>query len=214
MSAIHAPMFSGGDPHFANVLLLMHLETTGFIDEAGHTVVNTGAGSITADQVKFGSKSYVPTSEISTYYPQLESTSSDFAIGTSDLTIEAFVYITNYAGDKRLFVFDGVNFFSEIQANTGKLSGYSSGTIGGVGNPVPLNQWVHVAFVRSGGVVSGYINGVSQWSAAHTYNYTATAVDAVYGVGGSYWYIDELRVTKYARYTANFTPPTAPFPNS
>jgi hypothetical protein len=78
--------------------------------------------------------------------------------------------------------------------------------------------WNHFALVRSGTTTTLYYNGVSVLSITDSKNYTGTYLV----VGGYYsttyvWngYIDDLRITKgYARYTANFTPPTAAFFNT
>jgi hypothetical protein len=91
-----------------------------------------------------------------------------------------------------------------------------------LGNSVYANMptagnWVHVAFVRTG-IYSNqckcYINGTlgnsdidnKNWGTATDNTIGATA-SGNYGFNG---YIQDLRVTKgLARYTANFTPPTA-----
>jgi hypothetical protein len=81
------------------------------------------------------------------------------------------------------------------------------------------SAWRHVAVTRSGTTVRGFIDGVQQGSSA-TVSTSFSARRVV--VGGQFrdngfisGYIDDLRITKgYARYTANFTPPTAAFPNT
>jgi hypothetical protein len=84
-----------------------------------------------------------------------------------------------------------------------------------------VNTWRHVAIVKSSNITTMYVDGVSQGTWADSTNYTGTTAI----VGGRFaalsgdqrslnGYIDELRITKgVARYTANFTPPTAPFPD-
>jgi hypothetical protein len=89
-----------------------------------------------------------------------------------------------------------------------------------------LNTWHHIAVSRSGSSIRAFANGTQAGS-------TATNTDAfthnkagnrplrigelndgtyLFGVNG---YIDDIRITKgVARYTASFTPPTEPFPNS
>ena len=76
--------------------------------------------------------------------------------------------------------------------------------------------WYHVAVVRNSGTTKLYINGTQLFSVTDTTNYTGT----VLGVGGIYstaylmnGYLQDLRITRgIARYTTNFTPPTAALP--
>ncbi len=82
-----------------------------------------------------------------------------------------------------------------------------------------VNTWYHVAAVLNGGTMLLFINGVLEAS---------TPMSGVVGANtnpltvGSFWngserseffngYIDELRISNTARWTANFTPPTIPY---
>ena len=74
---------------------------------------------------------------------------------------------------------------------------------------IPLSQWNHIALVINGTIIKLYINGVESASA------TGTGLsDASWGFTiGQYnntsinGYIDDLRITRYARYTSGFTVP-------
>jgi hypothetical protein len=76
--------------------------------------------------------------------------------------------------------------------------------------------WYHVAVARASGVARFFVNGTLVTSASHTYNFTSTnlVIGGYYSTSYLYnGYIDDFRITKgFARYTANFTPPTAAFP--
>lgn len=79
--------------------------------------------------------------------------------------------------------------------------------------------WYHIAVVRQSGVIRFYVNGIQQTT-------TLTSSEPISGPWrvGAYsdtvnyrWNgrIDELRITRdVARYTANFSPPTQPFPDA
>lgn len=80
-------------------------------------------------------------------------------------------------------------------------------------NPIPLGQWVNMAIVNDGSAVKYYMNGVqftppSNWQAS-TGNLKKMYF---YGAPGfAYSYYDELRISKGALYTENYTPASAPF---
>lgn len=116
--------------------------------------------------------------------------------------------------------------FAGSSANTGYDIGGENTITGRMGAPT-RDAWNHVAVTRAGNVYRGFINGVqgyTQTLALTPYdanprgvcvgaNYATTwgSGTPINSVNGK---IKELRITKgRARYTANFAPPAAPFPN-
>jgi len=84
------------------------------------------------------------------------------------------------------------------------------------------NTWYHVAITRESGVFKLWINGNNEASRTATINLEnpgTTQRDMRIGMGDSSTdnsyngYIDELRVSNIARYSANFTPATSAFTN-
>jgi hypothetical protein len=76
-------------------------------------------------------------------------------------------------------------------------------------------QWFHVAFVRSSGTLTLYINGQEKASSSTAQSYSTLSAPANLGFDGSsaffVGYMDEFRVSDIARWTSDFTPPTAPY---
>ena len=84
---------------------------------------------------------------------------------------------------------------------------------------VTLNQWYHMAVVRAGTVIKTFVDGV-QVGADYAIGTTAfrngTAPLRILGdartTGNDFnGYADELRISKVARWTSDFTVPTAPY---
>ncbi len=80
---------------------------------------------------------------------------------------------------------------------------------------IPSGAWTHVALVREAGEFRLYIGGrlVASNTAVDAYVQTATFafgadLSGAHGLAG---HLDEIRVCESAVYTADFTPPTAPF---
>jgi hypothetical protein len=79
------------------------------------------------------------------------------------------------------------------------------------------NTWHHCAIVRNGSTITLYVDGVSRGSGTDTTSFEGNGGQIYIGynnLGGNDFtgYIDDLRITKgVARYTTNFTPPTAAF---
>jgi hypothetical protein len=82
---------------------------------------------------------------------------------------------------------------------------------------VAAGNWYHIAMVRSNGTVTTYLNGnsVASFSFSDTVGNggTFTIGSATNNVANFNGWIDELRISNSARYTANFTPSTTPFQN-
>jgi hypothetical protein len=81
------------------------------------------------------------------------------------------------------------------------------------------NTWYHIAVTRASGTLRIFVDGVLSNSTSNTTNLSSTVALEIgnqvnLGAGGTLnGYLDDIRITKgYARYTANFTPPTAAFP--
>ncbi len=85
------------------------------------------------------------------------------------------------------------------------------------GGTIAYNQWVHFAVVRNSGTMNLYINGTSVDSISATASLNGVGSNLIVGAPGDnladgmHGYLEDFRITKgLARYTANFTPPTAP----
>ncbi len=140
--------------------------------------------------------------------------------GTHDFTIEAWVYktadnvmiLSNQDGgtDSNYISFktDGTNTTVQLRDANGQAFAY--------GAAVTTNTWNHLAVSRSSGIVRVFVNGVSGTPVTITKD-TPVRSTIIGGflmpdyIGYMTGYIQDLRITKGpARYTANFTPPTAP----
>lgn len=226
------------DAFFSNVSSLLHFDgadgSTTFTDEKGIIWTPSGDAKISTAQSKFGGASglfdgagdYVSCAA-----------SSDFDISTENLTFECFLRLD--AGETNGFLFSNRGIAGSLYANWnvavigGKLRAeFSDQNTGGPGTirlsllsamTLSTGVWHHVAVVRSGSNVKIYLNGVQDATGTLSANPAAAAVGSVFigyeqGQGSTYYlkgWIDDLRITKgVARYTADFTPPTAAFPSA
>jgi hypothetical protein len=151
-----------------------------------------------------------------------------YDFGTGDFTIECWVYSSTtqayYAGLISFAGNGGAGLTIGFGNQDSKLRIVWDGTQRILASTaMPTGAWTHIAVVRYGSTVTVYQSGVS----VGTNNISTSAMPAnsplVDGaIGRLYWdtndyyfngYIDDFRITKgYARYTANFTPPTAVLP--
>jgi hypothetical protein len=157
--------------------------------------------------------------------------SSNFALGTGDFTIECWIYVTAAFGtsgsgrgvlmSNRTVVSGSTSFV--LQHYNGKIYFGTPNTDifpTGSNTTMTINTWYHVAVTRNSGTARLFLNGVSDATpvTGDTTNFSDTS--AVYiGCDGTYGlplysytgYISDSRIVKgTAVYTANFTPPTAP----
>jgi len=146
-------------------------------------------------------------------------TSADFAFGTGDFTIEAWVYKTDSASWRILldqnYSSSGISIWTDT-AN--KLKYYSGSGLKLTSTvEVPQDVWTHISLVRASASTKFYINGQSassSWSDTIDYSTNVPfkiASDNNTGAYGYNGYISDVRVVKgTAIYTSNFTPNSAP----
>lgn len=160
-------------------------------------------------------------------YLEVIGTNADLALGTGDFTIDFWMRPDTVSVACFLF-----NYFPAGAAVSGKL-GISLTSAGRIGvflsptetitssNTLTVGTWYHVAVVRHSGTVKIYIDGIERASAANSVDYTSTTNRPRIGKTGSDdtgltsqygGYIDELRIViGTAAWTADFTPPAAPY---
>ena len=219
-----------GDPHWDKVVALLHFDGD-FVDVSQYPKVFTphvGATTSTEQKVFGKASCYLNTGK-------LIATSQDFDLlgAMSPYTIEMWIrpsstgkWILSTGGGRVGWnSTDGIHLL--ITTNEGTLNFQVSS---GVSKPfdfhhtsgILVNQWSFVAVSYDGNgkfylSVGGEVESFSATPTRPTGN-PILEVGSVFGSSlGSYTYsgyIDELRITKgIARYTEDFTPPTAPFPN-
>ncbi len=210
-----------------NTQLLTSMTNGAIFDNAMMNDLETvGNAQISTSVVKYGTGSmYFDGDTDYVGFPKNENVN----FGSGNFTIEFWVNWIAFGSDKKycISVTNGSNYWqfnhdsstgvgflynngsgATIVINQGNNSGWSTGT------------WYHVALVRNGTALTVYRNGTSLASGTLS---VALTNQTTFCIGGSAGfptttmngYIDDLRITKgYARYTANFTPPTAAFPNT
>jgi hypothetical protein len=218
--AVIWPAGAGGDPDFANVSLLLHMNgsnsSTTFTDSSSNAITVTGYGNaqISTAQSKFGGASAY--FDGNNDYLLTASSLAPLQMGTGDFTVEMFIRPTSSVASYKALLALTDESIDNFYILSGQLVWYNSGTAAGT---IAVDTWYHVAASRQGTSLRVFIDGVLINTSTNSNNITLGRV-AVGGPGAlnGDWFqgwIDELRITKgVARYTANFAPPTAPFPDA
>jgi hypothetical protein len=218
----------GGDPYFSSVSLLLHMDgtnaSTSFVDSGPNalTVTSVGNAQISTAQSKYGGASgyFDGTGD----YLQI-SNNTVFNL-PGDFTVEAWFYASNLASSPCI-----AGKWEASKVSWALIVGTASATfaVGNNGSYVASlsfsttltnNTWYHIAATRSGSSIKCFING-SQIGSTQTNssNCSSTSIFAVGFLNSSspaYFqgYIDDLRISRFARYASNFTPPTAALPTT
>lgn len=221
---------SSADPHYASVSVLLHLDgadgSTTFTDSSPNPKTFTGADTvptISTAQSKFGgaSASFGGGKIAAAYDPS-------FNLNGVSWTIEFFAYRTSASNGTFItrrtsnispyeFRFDSSGSVQALLSNAA-TDNWDVVFFTWSGVTAALNTWCHVAICGAGGVIRVFIDGVeasNQLAGAILGSSTGGLYVGKGPDNSFYGYIDEFRLTNgVARYTANFTPPSAPFPVS
>jgi hypothetical protein len=200
-----------------NVALLTNFTNAGIYDATSKNDLETvGNAQISTTQSKWGgsSISFDGTGDwllIPDQPPQ--------RIGTGNFTIEMWVY-RNSSGTYGLAGkgTGTTGWLVSLNSSNQVVFTYGSSTITSSGT-VSATTWTHIAVVREGTSTNQtkiYINGTNDGTGTVStdFNQTNSMYIGADRTGGSAAnaYVQDVRITNYARYTGNFTAPTAAFP--
>jgi hypothetical protein len=196
----------------ANTVMQLSFTNAGIYDSAGRVTLETlGDVKVSNVQSKFGTGAlsfdgtgdYIKGQVVPHY-----------TFGTGDFTFECWIYMNSYNATWGSQIFGGHTYgvaadYIWMVNTTGKIYfQITSSTTGAITSTssVPLTTWTHIALVRASGTVTPYINGTSaggaaSYTTAMTISITPTIGGDSSGNAGAFLngYIDDFRITKYAR---------------
>ena len=191
---------------------------------------DTPSGDVHHDnqQAKFGSTSiqFDGTGDYVSY-PD----SADWQLGDvhTDFTVDFWIYLDGLGTDEFVvahatgFSWSGINWYFNRDSAANKMTLYY-GNSGGTGTSgittttaLSATTWHHVAVTKSRGHFTIYLDGNAETTADIAYTGTSIATPLLLGIGISATNplngrIEELRISKVARWDADFDEPTAPYP--
>lgn len=207
----------------SNTSLLLNFTNGSILDSTARNDLETvGDAQVSTSTKKFGTGSlkFDGTGDALV----VNGTASDFAFGSGDFTIEFWLYINTTSGAQ--IIYDSRPLSTQTTqatlylASGGSIRYYTGSADRITGSTLSASTWYHIALCRSGTSTKLFVDGTQSGSTyTDSTSYTNTTGRPVLGIDGfnmnaNYLNgnLDDLRVTKYARYTANFTAPTRQLP--
>jgi hypothetical protein len=209
----------------SNTQLLTNFANAGIYDAAWqNNALTVGDAQVSTTQYKWGTTSmkFDGTGDYLSIYDPIYSLS----VGSGNFTFECWLYVVSMPSAVTALYHlkndSGLStsvFVIELSpAGAIILSTGSAIIASGANSKITTGNWAHFAFVRTSGVFKTFINGVQDISVSNTTSYNGTYAQFAAWRFGGYdsslnGYMQDVRITKgVARYTANFSVPTAAFP--
>lgn len=209
----------------ANTKLLLNFTNSGICDATAKNVLETVGDAQASTTITKWSPTSMKFDGTGDYAVTPASPLNAFLTG--DFTCEFWVYFNALATNQTVmgtasgFQTGGYQWI-QLASNTLTFRmELTSGAINVATGALSTGQWYHIAATRSGTTVRVFVNGVLANSTTTGGSISDSTGNKVI-VGNSVelqatrffnGYLQDVRVTRgYARYTANFTPPTAAFP--
>jgi hypothetical protein len=211
------------DPYWSSVRVMMPLDD--LTDESGYTTPTTGGVTFDATDPLDAPYSAVFEQNSGDY---IGFDSTVFNTGSSDFTLESYIRITTMPAVYGVFLrsnsqgFDigfrpsGFRLIFDVYLNGGAIALLSSFTP--ADDTTFVGEWRHIAVTRSGNTWRCFWHGTKVDEQVRTNSVTSNDENRL---GGSSFSVNHtlpcrMQYFRYtlgvARYTADFTPPTTPFP--
>jgi hypothetical protein len=210
----------------ANTAFLCNFTNAGILDNTGFNALETvGNAQVDTSVVKYGTGS-MKFDGTGDYL--LMNGGENFAFGSGDFTIEMWINFSSNTNqaifyDSRPASTNGFYPMLYMESVNKKFVYYVNSTNRITSSTaVSTSTWYHIAVTRSGTNTKLFVNGSQEGSTYTDSNVYVNGLNRpVLGADGLTigtspfnGYIDDLRITKgIARYTSNFTPPTAALPD-
>jgi len=204
-----------------NTVVLLHMDgaegSTQFSDESGKVWVAIGTPRITGSIARFNQ-----SLELGSGDSILALDTDDVSFAHEDFTIDFWIMFAAPVGvDSSAIVFsqeqDSNDFMNITRTATNWDFSVTSAGIGlisltGMANP-NSSLWTHIAIVRNGDTFRMFENGTQIGSVTDGDSLPNFAAPIYIGssVAPLYGNLDEFRISRIARWTANFTSPAAPY---
>ena len=222
---------TGGDEHWDKVVALLHFDEAAapsdIKDEKGLIWSLVNGAALSSLDSKFGSAKSMYTTPAALGYAISEQTNAFDFSSDDKFTLEFFYKKMDNGGNATpvAIVSDSLGttvrwaFFIRYgeKPNCAVYDGGTTFLDASIG--IANFKWTHFAYTKDGNTNKLFIDGIlAQTTTKATTGYPLSKIiigkeQANTGVTFE-GYVDELRITKgVARYTANFTPPDAPFPS-
>lgn len=201
-----------------NASLYLPMDNAGIFDKTGNSTLTIGGNAETSTtQTKFantsvrfdGNGDYVSITDMLTF-------------GTNDFTVEGWIYVITGGSNRNIFdarngssnswVIQSTNF--EIKIYDEVAGSYIHETTGGF-ETSSINSWIHIAYCRSGSTSRFFIDGTkigSDVSNSSNFQNNSLTIGARFSEDQQYFdgYVEDFQILNgVAKYTANFTAPTA-----
>jgi hypothetical protein len=228
---------AAGDPYYSAVSLILSMDgtngSTTFTDRSLNALAVTASGNaqISTASPKFGTGAAIFDGS-GDFLSVPSGTPVNF--GTGDFTVELWAKYSSFLFSNNALVSSigptVGGFYFAIKSNRTFMVARAFVAIDFTSSVVtwPTDTWAHIAITRSGSTMRVFKDGVLVSSVTNTQSYSLAlsgnndfAVGATQSTSGVRsqtdffnGQIDDLRITKYARYTSAFTPPASAFPNA
>jgi hypothetical protein len=204
--------------NITNTRLLFNNGGPDIVDSRARSpIIMLGNSARSTAQAKFGAASFYFPGTTGDYGLVPSQAGTYLAMGTGDFTMEGWVRPSGLAGTTRVIAQLGSPFFN-LHINTSNQWAFSingSSIIADTTTTATLDTWAHIALTRQAGTYKLWVNGVQKASSSVSGTQDSTTSQLYIGRANTaaspfMGYIDDFRITKaLARYTADFTPPTA-----